>query len=54
MQVHVVFEFNGIKPASPEEDSIVDAINNDSETMRIAFDAQDCWVDDVTYHGGTE
>jgi hypothetical protein len=47
MIVYVAFEFKGIDPISPEADKIVNEINDSCETMRIGFDAGNCWIDDV-------
>jgi hypothetical protein len=46
MRVFVVFEFEGLDPNSEQADQIVDEIGKDCETMRIAFDASNCYVDD--------
>jgi hypothetical protein len=47
MIVYVAFEFEGVDPNSPEADEIVQQITESCETMRIGFDANACWVDDV-------
>jgi hypothetical protein len=47
MKVTVVFEFEGVDPNSPEADEIVAEITESCETMRIAFDANACWVDNA-------
>ena len=48
MIVYVAFEFKGVDPISPEADKIVNEINDSCEpTMRIAFSATNCWIDDV-------
>jgi hypothetical protein len=47
MIVYVAFEFKGTDPISPEADKIVNEINDSCETMRIGFDASNCWIDDV-------
>jgi len=47
MIVYVAFEFKGTDPISPEADKIVNEINDSCETMRIGFDAGNCWIDDV-------
>jgi hypothetical protein len=46
MRVIVVFEFKGVEPDSPEADRIVEEMTEECETMGIAFDANNCWVDD--------
>jgi hypothetical protein len=46
MRVTVVFEFKGVEPDSPEADRIIEAMTEECETMGIAFDANNCWVDD--------
>jgi hypothetical protein len=47
MKVLVAFEFEGVDPNSPEADKIVAEITESCETMRIGFDATNCWVDDA-------
>jgi hypothetical protein len=46
MRVTVVFEFKGVEPDSPEADQIIEAMTEECETMGIAFDASNCWIDD--------
>ena len=46
MRVTVVFEFKGVEPDSPEADRIIEVMSEECETMGIAFDANNCWVDD--------
>ena len=46
MKVVVIFEFEDIKPDSPEADQIIEAMTEECETMRMAFDASNCWIDD--------
>jgi hypothetical protein len=46
MRVIVVFEFKGVEPDSPEADRIIEEMTEECETMGIAFDANNCWVDD--------
>ena len=48
IKVLVAFEFD-VEPESEEEEHIIEAVTNDCETMRVAFDAQGCWIDDVIY-----
>jgi hypothetical protein len=50
MRVTVVFEFKGVAPDSPEADEIIEAMTEDCETMGIAFDASNCWIDDAVAH----
>ena len=50
MRVTVVFEFKGVQPDSPEADEIIEAMTEDCETMGLAFDASNCWVDDAVAH----
>jgi len=47
MRVLVTFEFEGVDPDSPEADQIVAEITESCETMRIGFNATECWVDDA-------
>ena len=47
MKVLVAFEFEGIDPDSLEADEIVAEITESCETMRIGFNATDCWVDNA-------
>jgi hypothetical protein len=44
--VYVVFEFERVKPDSKKADRIIEEITEACETMSIAFDANNCWVDD--------
>jgi hypothetical protein len=46
MKVLVAFEFTGVEPDSERADQIIEIITNDCETMGIAFDANNCYVDD--------
>jgi hypothetical protein len=46
MRVIVVFEFEGIDPDSKEADQIIEEMTEECETMCIAFDATNCWIDD--------
>lgn len=54
MRVTVVFEFKGVEPDSPEADHIIEAMTEDCETMGIAFDASNCWVDDAVADEGDD
>jgi hypothetical protein len=47
MIVYVGFEFEGVDPNSEQADIIMHDITMSCETMRVAFDAQECWVDDA-------
>jgi hypothetical protein len=47
MIVYVGFEFEGVDPNSEQADMIMHDITMSCETMRVAFDAQECWVDDA-------
>ena len=45
MKVIVVFEFDDIDdPNGADANLVVDAITQDCETMRVAFDASGCYV----------
>ena len=46
MKVLVVFEFEDIDPNSEMADQIVNEITEECETMGIAFDASNCYIDD--------
>ena len=46
MRVIVVFEFEGVNPDSEKADQIIEEMTEECETMRIAFDATNCWIDD--------
>ena len=46
MKVLVAFEFKGVEPDSPEADRIIEEMTVECETMGIAFDASNCWIDD--------
>jgi hypothetical protein len=57
MRVIVIFEFEGVEPDSPEADQIIGEMTEECETMGIAFDASNCWIDDcvaTTNEGETE
>ena len=47
MRVMVAFEFDDMDPESDKADLIIQAINSECGVMRVAFDAESCWVDDV-------
>lgn len=49
MQVVVIFEFENVEPDTPKEEEILNNISDETERMRIAFDANDCWVDDAYF-----
>ena len=46
MKVLVAFEFEGVEPNSKEADQIIGEMTEECETMWIAFDATNCWIDD--------
>ena len=46
MRVIVVFEFEGVNPDSEKADQIIEEMTEECETMCIAFDAKNCWIDD--------
>ena len=46
MKVIVIFEFEGVEPNSGEADKIIENMTEECETMGIAFDATNCWIDD--------
>jgi len=46
MKVLVAFEFEGVEPNSKEADRIIGEMTEECETMCIAFDATNCWIDD--------
>ena len=48
MKVIVAFEFEGVDPNGEKADEIVAEITEACEHMRIAFDANACYVDDAT------
>jgi hypothetical protein len=54
MRVTVVFKFKYVHPDSEQADKIVEEITESCETMRIAFNATECWVDDATADSGKE
>ncbi len=47
MIVYVAFKFDKVKPNSKRADEILQEIWEASETMRIGFDANGCWVDEA-------
>ena len=48
LRVVVMLEFNDISdPNSPKADEIVQAVTDECYRMRVAFDANECWVEDV-------
>lgn len=46
MKVIVVFEFEDIEVNSPRADEILQDISSECYRMQVAFDADDCYVDD--------
>jgi hypothetical protein len=46
MKVLIAFKFEGVEPDSPEADRIIEEMTQECETMGIAFDAHNCWIDD--------
>jgi hypothetical protein len=42
--VYVAFEFEGIEPNSEAADQLMNEITESCETMRIGFNASDCWA----------
>ena len=54
MRVIVVFEYDDVDPNSPVADVVMESITDSCETMRIAFDANACWVDDVVATKGEQ
>jgi hypothetical protein len=46
MKVLIAFKFEGVEPDSPEADRIIEEMTQECETMGIAFDASNCWIDD--------
>jgi hypothetical protein len=46
MKVLIAFKFEGVEPDSPEADRIIEEMTQECETMGIAFDAGNCWIDD--------
>jgi hypothetical protein len=46
MKVLIAFKFEGVEPDSPEADRIIEEMTEECETMGIAFDADNCWIDD--------
>ena len=46
MKVLLAFKFEGVEPDSPEADRIIEEMTEECETMGIAFDADNCWIDD--------
>lgn len=49
MQVMVVFEFVGVEPDSQQEEDIIETMSDSTESMRIKFDADDCWLDNAYF-----
>jgi hypothetical protein len=47
MRVIVIFEFKEVDTDSELAHKIVADITDSCETMRIGFDADGCWIDDV-------
>lgn len=54
MRVIVVFEFEGVEPNSSKADQIIEEMTEECETMGIAFDANNCWIDDAVADKGEE
>lgn len=48
MVVVVIFKFDGIdNPDSEQATAKIEAITEDCETMRVAFDASECYIEDA-------
>lgn len=47
MRVLVIFEFEDVEVNSESANTIVQQITDSTENMRVAFDAQGCWVQEV-------
>mgnify|MGYP001371982398 CR=1 FL=1 len=45
MDIVVKFRFHGVEPSSTCSDRITREIDEALENMRIAFDADECWID---------
>lgn len=48
MIVYVAFKYNGVDPNGNRADKIIEEMTESCETMRIGFDANECWIDNVT------
>ena len=44
MIVYVAFDFEGMDERSQEAKDILDEVAESLETMKIAFDASECWI----------
>jgi hypothetical protein len=49
MQVVVIFEFENVEQNTPKEGEIISSILEETERMRVAFDANDCWVNNAYF-----
>ena len=47
MRVIICLEFDGVDCDSEKADGIIESINEECETMQVAFDATSCWVNDA-------
>ena len=47
MIVYVAFDFPGVNAKNEQGEMILQEINMSLETMRVGFDAGDCWVSSV-------
>lgn len=51
MRAVVVFEFYADAEREHSLPTLLQNIKDSCETMRVGFDAQECWVDAVTFVG---
>jgi hypothetical protein len=49
MQVVVIFEFENVEQNTPKEGEIISSLLEETERMRVAFDANDCWVNNAYF-----
>ena len=47
MKLLVVFEFEGVDPESEQGSQIVEMVAESCDVMRVGFDAQACYVQEV-------
>jgi hypothetical protein len=52
MRVVLILDFPEVNANSPEADLLIQSITEDCETMRVAFDAHACWVQEVLQGSG--
>jgi nitroimidazol reductase NimA-like FMN-containing flavoprotein (pyridoxamine 5'-phosphate oxidase superfamily) len=51
VKYYVAFEFENVDIENGQDFDIKQSILESCETMRVGFNAQDCYITDITYDG---